>query len=132
MALGRSLKLKVVAEGIERAEQEWDLRNLGCDYGQGYLYSRPISNYQLCDLLEVGEIGAPRPSSKNSMSGPLLPKRSSANTPLALAAMHAAHQPANASIMQSSATSLDSVMPDIPGAITVERVEPSPRQQSVA
>ncbi len=132
VALGRSLKLKVVAEGIERAEQEWDLRNLGCDYGQGYLYSRPISNYQLCDLLEVGEIGAPRPSSKNSMSGPLLPKRSSANTPLALAAMHAAHQPANASIMQSSATSLDSVMPDIPGAITVERVEPSPRQQSVA
>ncbi len=130
VALGRSLKLKVVAEGIERAEQEWDLRNLGCDYGQGYLYSRPISSYQLADLLEVGDLGAPRPTAKGAISGPLLPKRSSMNTPLALAALHASHQPANASIMQSSATSLDSVMPDIPGAIAVERQ--IPLKQSVA
>ena len=130
VALGRSLKLKVVAEGIERAEQEWDLRNLGCDYGQGYLYSRPISSYQLADLLEVGDLGAPRPTAKGPISGPLLPKRSSMNTPLALAALHASHQPANAGIMQSSATSLDSVMPDIPGAIAVERQ--IPLKQSVA
>jgi diguanylate cyclase (GGDEF)-like protein/PAS domain S-box-containing protein len=130
VALGRSLKLKVVAEGIERAEQEWDLRNLGCDYGQGYLYSRPISSYQLADLLEVGDLGAPRPTAKGAISGPLLPKRSSMNTPLALAALHASHQPANAGIMQSSATSLDSVMPDIPGIIAVERQ--IPLKQSVA
>ena len=130
VALGRSLKLKVVAEGIERAEQEWDLRNLGCDYGQGYLYSRPISSYQLANLLEVGDMGAPRPLAKGGVTGPLLPKRSSMNTPLALAALHAAHQPANAGIMQSSATSLDSVMHDIPGAIAVERQVPL--KQSVA
>ena len=132
VALGRSLKLKVVAEGIERAEQEWDLRNLGCDYGQGYLYSRPISCYQLADLLEIGEIGAPRPSTKPAVSGPLLPKRNSLNTPLALAAVHAAHQPVNASIVQSSATSLDSVMPDIPGAIAVPRDDADARKKSVA
>ena len=121
VALGRSLKLKVVAEGIERAEQEWDLRNLGCDYGQGYLYSRPIPNYQLATLLEIGDLGAPRPAEKKPAgSRPLLPKRSSL-TPLALAAVHAAHQPVNAAIVQSSAPSLDAIQPDIPGAIAVER-----------
>ena len=127
VALGRSLKLKVVAEGIERAEQEWDLRNLGCDYGQGYLYSKPISNYQLMTLLEIGDLGAPRPAEKKpATAGPLLPKRGSLNTPLALAAVHAAHQPVHSAIVQSSAPSLDAIQPDIPGAIAVERHTPIP------
>ncbi len=123
VALGRSLKLKVVAEGIERAEQEWDLRNLGCDYGQGYLYSKPISAYQLNDLLAVGDLGAPRPTAVRPTSGtsPLFPKRGTMSTPMALAAVNAAHQPASASIMQSSGTALDAVKPDIPGFIAVER-----------
>ena len=132
VALGRSLKLKVVAEGIERAEQEWDLLNLGCDYGQGYLYSRPISCYQLADLLEIGEIGAPRPAAKPAVTGPLLPGQSALNTPLAMAAVHAAHQPVNAVIMQSSATSIESVTPDVPGAISVPRGTVEVRKQSVA
>ena len=131
VALGRSLKLKVVAEGIERAEQEWDLLNLGCDYGQGYLYSKPISNYHLVDLLEVGDISAPRPSgAKAPVGGPLLPKRSAAlSTPLALAALHAAHQPTHANIVQSTAASLDAIVPDIPGTIAVERnIAPKPKK----
>lgn len=132
VALGRSLKLKVVAEGIERAEQEWDLRNLGCDFGQGYLYSKPISNYHLTDLLEVGDISAPRPTGqKGPVGGPLLPKQSALSTPLAMAALHASHQPANAGIVQSSATSLDVVMPDIPGAIAVERSAPASKQSPI-
>ena len=125
VALGRSLKLKVVAEGIERAEQEWDLRNLGCDYGQGYLYSKPISSHRLERLLEIGDLGAPRPiTPQPGPDGPLLPKRSAMHTPRALAAVQAAHRPVNAGIVQSSAPSLDSIMPDIPGAITVERAQP--------
>jgi diguanylate cyclase (GGDEF)-like protein/PAS domain S-box-containing protein len=125
VALGRSLKLKVVAEGIERAEQEWDLLALGCDYGQGYLYSRPISTHQLEKLLEVGDLGAPRPMPPQpGPASPLLPTRSAMNTPMALTAVHAAHQPVNASIVQSSAPSLDSVMPDIPGTIAMERPQP--------
>jgi diguanylate cyclase (GGDEF)-like protein/PAS domain S-box-containing protein len=40
--LGRSLKIAVVAEGIETRAQETFLREAGCDYGQGYLYSRAI------------------------------------------------------------------------------------------
>jgi EAL domain-containing protein (putative c-di-GMP-specific phosphodiesterase class I) len=40
--LGRTLGLHVVAEGIELPDQaEW-LVSLGCAYGQGYLYSRPL------------------------------------------------------------------------------------------
>ncbi len=40
--LGRSLDLSVVAEGIETPEQAERLLALGCSYGQGYLFSRPI------------------------------------------------------------------------------------------
>jgi EAL domain-containing protein (putative c-di-GMP-specific phosphodiesterase class I) len=40
--LGRTLGLKVVAEGIEQPDQaEW-LISLGCPLGQGYLFSRPM------------------------------------------------------------------------------------------
>jgi len=40
--LGRTLGLRVVAEGIEQPEQaEW-LISLGCPYAQGYLFSRPL------------------------------------------------------------------------------------------
>ena len=127
VALGRSLKLKVVAEGIERTEQEWDLLNLGCDYGQGYLYSKPISSYQMAELLEVGDMSAPRPTAKSATSGPMAARRSGMHTPLALAALHAAHQPTNAAITQNTAPSLDSIMPDIPGAIAVERALPLTR-----
>jgi PAS domain S-box-containing protein len=41
--LARNLGLKVVAEGIERQEQMEMLRGLGCETGQGYLFSKPVS-----------------------------------------------------------------------------------------
>ena len=41
-ALGRSLGLETVAEGVEQAEQADFLRGQACDVGQGYLYSRPV------------------------------------------------------------------------------------------
>ena len=41
VALGHSLELKVLAEGIEQPEQVEFLRQLGCDYGQGYHFGRP-------------------------------------------------------------------------------------------
>lgn len=46
VALGRSLKLKVVAEGVETGEESAFLKLLGCDQGQGYLYSKPIPGDQ--------------------------------------------------------------------------------------
>jgi EAL domain-containing protein (putative c-di-GMP-specific phosphodiesterase class I) len=41
LALGQTLGLRVVAEGIETAEQLQALRDLGCELGQGYLFGRP-------------------------------------------------------------------------------------------
>ncbi len=40
--LGRSLGLRLIAEGIETTEQLAALDELGCEYGQGYLWSRPL------------------------------------------------------------------------------------------
>ena len=42
IALAKALNLNVVAEGIESIHQLHQLRILGCEYGQGYLFSRPL------------------------------------------------------------------------------------------
>jgi EAL domain-containing protein (putative c-di-GMP-specific phosphodiesterase class I) len=41
-----------VAEGVETAEQEAVLRRLGCDFGQGYFYSKPVTAPDCRALLE--------------------------------------------------------------------------------
>lgn len=40
--LAHNLKLKAMAEGVETTEQLRMLETLGCDFGQGYLFSRPV------------------------------------------------------------------------------------------
>jgi diguanylate cyclase (GGDEF)-like protein/PAS domain S-box-containing protein len=42
VALGTSLGLRTVAEGIETEEQSVVLKRLGCRFGQGFLFSRPL------------------------------------------------------------------------------------------
>jgi diguanylate cyclase (GGDEF)-like protein/PAS domain S-box-containing protein len=42
LELARSLKLEVIAEGVEIEQQLFRLRNLGCTYFQGFLFSRPV------------------------------------------------------------------------------------------
>ena len=42
IAMAHKLGIQVVAEGVETEEQARLLREFGCDFGQGYLYSRPI------------------------------------------------------------------------------------------
>lgn len=49
--LAHSIDLKCVAEGIETREQLTQLRNVGCDYFQGYLLSKPVSSEGIIDLL---------------------------------------------------------------------------------
>lgn len=42
IALANALKLSVIAEGIENIDQYQGLRMLGCEYGQGFLFSKPV------------------------------------------------------------------------------------------
>jgi diguanylate cyclase (GGDEF)-like protein len=46
-ALAHSLGLQVIAEGIEDARQLRRLRTLGCEYGQGYLFSAPLGTAEM-------------------------------------------------------------------------------------
>ena len=55
-ALAKSLKLKVVAQGIESTKQAAFLKRLGCDEGQGYLYSHPVAADELELLLKGGDL----------------------------------------------------------------------------
>ena len=51
IALGASLELDVVAEGIELPEQEQSLHDLGCEIGQGFLFARPMPSSDLAAFL---------------------------------------------------------------------------------
>jgi EAL domain-containing protein (putative c-di-GMP-specific phosphodiesterase class I) len=52
--MGRSLNLRVVAEGVETHEQLEFLRANECDEAQGYYFSRPVVAEQFAKLLETG------------------------------------------------------------------------------
>jgi EAL domain-containing protein (putative c-di-GMP-specific phosphodiesterase class I) len=49
--LAQNLGLKVVAEGIERPEQMAMLKHMGCELGQGYLFSKPVAAEAIDQLL---------------------------------------------------------------------------------
>ena len=55
ITLAHSLKLKVVAEGVETEEQSRLLRLLNCNEMQGYLFSKPVP----CEIFETRFLGAP-------------------------------------------------------------------------
>src|SRR6202042_2457348 len=52
--IARTLRLEVVAEGIETEEQRDLLRSMGCHYGQGYLLAMPMPVGQAEDLVTSG------------------------------------------------------------------------------
>jgi EAL domain-containing protein (putative c-di-GMP-specific phosphodiesterase class I) len=47
MHMAQSLDLQSIAEGIETAEQLAVVAGLGCELGQGYLFSRPVPPEQI-------------------------------------------------------------------------------------
>ncbi|RJX76647.1 bifunctional diguanylate cyclase/phosphodiesterase [Pseudomonas sp. LS-2] len=55
IAMAHSLELKVVAEGVENAEQLAFLKAHYCDEVQGYLISRPVEASAMGDILRVGK-----------------------------------------------------------------------------
>jgi EAL domain-containing protein (putative c-di-GMP-specific phosphodiesterase class I) len=62
-ALADALDLSVTAEGVETTAQRAQLRELGCDRGQGYLFAKPVAAAELAGLLLAGKL--PRSTETN-------------------------------------------------------------------
>lgn len=52
IAMAKKLKLDVVCEGVETIEQVEFLREINCDYAQGYYYSKPVPQEEFNKLLD--------------------------------------------------------------------------------
>ncbi len=59
MSLGKSLGMEVIAEGIEQSAEAEHLRGWGCEYGQGYVFSRPLDIAQAEASLSSGPFKLP-------------------------------------------------------------------------
>jgi EAL domain-containing protein (putative c-di-GMP-specific phosphodiesterase class I) len=57
ISMGNNLRLKVIAEGVETAEQLAFLQIQRCDEGQGYYFSQPVVADQFAKLLGTGIAG---------------------------------------------------------------------------
>jgi EAL domain-containing protein (putative c-di-GMP-specific phosphodiesterase class I) len=65
VAMGRSLEIRTVAEGIETSEQADRMRALGCAYGQGYQFAMPTPGSEIAagafdGLMGVRDVGSVR------------------------------------------------------------------------
>jgi EAL domain-containing protein (putative c-di-GMP-specific phosphodiesterase class I) len=56
--MGRSLRLRVGAEGVETLEQLMFLRALECDEAQGFYFGRPVPAAQFAESLQKGAAAA--------------------------------------------------------------------------
>ncbi|MBF2028604.1 MAG: EAL domain-containing protein [Oscillatoriales cyanobacterium C42_A2020_001] len=54
LMLATKLGLSVIAEGVETLEELASLKALGCNYMQGYLFSKPVDHHAVSDLLASG------------------------------------------------------------------------------
>lgn len=55
ISLGQSMNIELIAEGIETAAHQASLLELGCLYGQGYYYSKPLPSEQFMQYLQAGK-----------------------------------------------------------------------------
>jgi diguanylate cyclase (GGDEF)-like protein len=58
IAVGHSMKMEVIAEGVEQEEQRLILDRLGCDGMQGYLFAKPVSPEEITKLVGAVHKGA--------------------------------------------------------------------------
>ncbi len=59
VAMSDSLRITTVAEGIEDADQADRMRTLGCTYGQGYFFARPVAGSLIAPLIADGASSEP-------------------------------------------------------------------------
>lgn len=57
VTLGQNLGLDVIAEGVETEEQLTQLRTMGCKYGQGYYFSKPLDSERATALIAAAPAG---------------------------------------------------------------------------
>jgi len=55
--LASNLEMSVIAEGVETLEHLSEIKKLGCEYAQGYLFSKPLEPEKVGALIESGLIG---------------------------------------------------------------------------
>ena len=60
ITLGRTLKMTVVAEGIETEGQREALKQMSCPLGQGFLFTRPITSEKLADYIDDSRVNSDR------------------------------------------------------------------------
>ena len=70
VSMAHSLKLKVIAEGVETEDMAWRLKSFGCDEAQGYLYARPMPAGELADWLKARLAGAPGGPAERGLKRP--------------------------------------------------------------
>jgi len=58
VTVAKSLNMDVTAEGVETDQQRIELKALGCDRGQGYLFARPADVEHVTPLLAISKSGA--------------------------------------------------------------------------
>jgi len=58
VALGRTLNLRIVAEGVETSKQQEFLTEVGCDALQGYLMGRPMSAEKFTQTIAAAKVGS--------------------------------------------------------------------------
>ena len=55
IALGKNMKMKIIAEGVETKEEASTLKELGCDMAQGYWFAKPASETEIMTLVKKWE-----------------------------------------------------------------------------
>jgi EAL domain-containing protein (putative c-di-GMP-specific phosphodiesterase class I) len=56
ITLAKLLSLRTIAEGVEDAEQQQQLRALGCDSAQGFLFGRPMTVAEVEEIITSGAL----------------------------------------------------------------------------
>lgn len=72
--LGRAMRFRIVAEGIEHRRQAWSLRAMHCERGQGYLFARPQDAASTELVLRGQAVRALHPGGDHGMDALVVPE----------------------------------------------------------